>query len=174
MAESEGGANPRYQEFIVEFSRNSRRIYGYIRTLAPDLNDANEVYQNASLVLWNKFGDFATGGNFFSWACQIAMFEVRKMREAKSRAQVYSDDSLEALSDEYQRRDDNSGPRIEALHECLDRLGLKDRQLVDERYFRERKPTEIALGLGCSLASIYRALARIHHQLMICVDRKLS
>jgi DNA-directed RNA polymerase specialized sigma24 family protein len=80
MAETEGGAMPRYNEFIMEFTRNSRRIYGYIRTLAPDVNDANEVYQNASLVLWNKFESFSPGGNFFSWACQIAIFEIRSNR----------------------------------------------------------------------------------------------
>jgi RNA polymerase sigma-70 factor (ECF subfamily) len=174
MAESDGGASPRYNEFIREFTRNSRRIYGYIRTLAPDVNDANEVYQNASLVLWNKFEAFSPGGNFFSWACQIAMFEVRKLRETKNRARVFSEESLEWLSDEYQRRDDNSAPRVEALHECLDSLNPKDRALINERYYHERKPTDLAVDLKCSLASVYRALARIHHHLMICVERKLS
>jgi RNA polymerase sigma-70 factor (ECF subfamily) len=174
MAETEGGAMPRYNEFIMEFTKNSRRIYGYIRTLAPDLNDANEVYQNASLVLWNKFGDFSPGGNFFSWACQVAMYEVRKLRDAKSRTRVFSDDSLEALSLEFQRREDNSIPRLEALHDCLERLSPKDRTLIDERYYRERKPTDIAVELSCSLASVYRTLARIHHLLMICIERKLT
>ncbi|BBO31220.1 sigma-70 family RNA polymerase sigma factor [Lacipirellula parvula] len=165
---------PRYNEFIVEFSKNSRRVYGYIRTLAPNVNDANEVYQNVSLVLWNKFDEFLPGTNFFAWACQIAMFEVRKLRDAKARAKIFSDESLEALSAEFQSRDDNAAARIDALLECLDKLPAADRTLIDQRYFGDRKPPEIAQQIGRSLASVYRALARIHDLLLICVQRKVS
>ena len=165
---------PRYDEFIVEFSKNSRRVYGYIRTLAPDLHDANEVYQNVSLVLWNKFSTFTSGGNFFSWACTIAMFEVRKLRDSKQRARMFSDESLEKLSAEFQQRHDNSVQRMEALLECLDALSPEDRRLIDQRYFGDRKPMEIAKLVGRSLASVYRALARTHDLLMVCVERKLS
>lgn len=168
------GPAPRYNEFIVEFSKNSRRVYGYIRTLAPDVNDANEVYQNVSLVLWNKFDEFLPGSNFFSWSCQIAMFEVRKLRDAKSRSRMFSDESLDILSDEFQRRDDNSAARMDALMECLDKLPADDRTLIDQRYFSDRKPPEIAQQIGRSLASVYRALARIHDLLLICVQRKVS
>lgn len=164
---------PRYDEFIVEFSRNSRRVYGYIRTLVPDLNDANEVYQNVSLVLWNKFDEFKSGSNFFSWACQIAMYEVRKLRETKNRARMFSDEALDALSTEFQQREDNSRQRMEALMECLEKLRVDDRKLIDQRYFSDRKPQEIAEQIGRSLASVYRALARIHDLLMICVQRKV-
>jgi RNA polymerase sigma-70 factor (ECF subfamily) len=174
MPEDQPPTTPRYDEFIVEFTRNSRRIYGYIRTLAPDLNDANEVYQNVSLVLWNKFGDFSPSSNFFSWACQIALYEVRKLRDTKNRARMFSDESLDALSAEFQERDDNSHQRMEALMECLEKLPVDDRKLIDQRYFGDRKPPEIAQQIGRSLASVYRALSRIHDLLMTCVQRKLS
>jgi RNA polymerase sigma-70 factor, ECF subfamily len=174
MDQFDAGPAPRYNEFIVEFSKNSRRVYGYIRTLAPDINDANEVYQNVSLVLWNKFQEFIPGSNFFSWACQIALFEVRKLRDGKARAKMFSDESLDILSAEFQRRDDNSTARMDALLECLDKLPTDDRTLIDQRYFGDRKPPEIAEQIGRSLASVYRALARIHDLLMICVQRKVS
>lgn len=168
------GPDPRYNEFILEFTRNSRRLYGYIRTLTPVASDANDVFQSTSLVLWNKFDQFEAGSNFFSWACQIAMFEVRKCREKSQRSKTFSDEALEMLSAEFQRREDDPNARIDALLECLEALQPDDRVLIERRYYADCKPPEIATTIGRSLASVYRALARIHELLLTCVQRKTS
>ena len=60
------------EEFARLFSRNARRIYGFIMTLVFNHHDAEEVFQNTNVVLWNKFADFQPGSNFFAWASRIA------------------------------------------------------------------------------------------------------
>jgi RNA polymerase sigma-70 factor (ECF subfamily) len=45
-------------------------------TLVFSHQDAEEVFQNTSVVLWNKFGEFQPGSNFFAWASQVAYYEV--------------------------------------------------------------------------------------------------
>src|SRR5213595_1653739 len=42
------------EEFARLFSRNARRIYGLIMTLVFNHHDAEEVFQNTNVILWNK------------------------------------------------------------------------------------------------------------------------
>jgi RNA polymerase sigma-70 factor, ECF subfamily len=165
---------PRYDEFIAEFSKNSRRLYGYIRSLVPDVNDANEAYQNASLVMWKKFDEFSPGTNFFSWGCQVSLFQVRKLRDAKKRGRMFSDEAIDALDAEFKSRGDDSSLRVDALSDCIQKLDPQERALIEQRYFQERKPQELAVELSRSVASVYRALARIHARLMACVQKALA
>ena len=65
-------------EFIRLFLQNERRIYAFIVSLLPDLTDAEDVLQETSVVLWEKFDQFQPGTNFVSWACKIAHFKVLK------------------------------------------------------------------------------------------------
>ena len=53
---------------------------GFISTpsrYCPPL-DAEDVLQEANLVLWRKFDQYQEGTNFFAWACQIIRYEVLK------------------------------------------------------------------------------------------------
>ena len=169
-----GGEPPRYDEFIDEFSKNSRRLYGYIRSLVPDINDANDVYQSSSLVMWKKFAEFKTEGNFFAWGCRVALFEVRKLRDSRKRHHIFSDEALELLHVEISRRPDDAPRRHAALTSCIQKLNTKARWLIEQRYFHDRKPCDIAPEYGRSVATVYRALALVHSRLLSCIQRTLS
>src|SRR4249919_3427213 len=81
------------EEFARLFSRNARRIYGFIMTLVFNHHDAEEVFQNTNVVLWNKFADFQPGSNFFAWASKIAYYEVLSLMKQKRRSHTVSDES---------------------------------------------------------------------------------
>src|SRR5690348_5657938 len=80
------------EEFARMFSRNARRIYGFIMTLVFNHHDAEEVFQNTNVILWNKFAEFEPGTNFFAWASRIAYFEVLSLMKQKRRSQTMSDE----------------------------------------------------------------------------------
>src|SRR5918996_655950 len=107
------------EEFARLFSRNARRIYGFIMTLVFSHHDAEEVFQNTSVVLWNKFGEFQPGTNFFAWASRIAYFEVLSLMKQQRRSRTISDEALELLANEAAALADESSSRHEALEECL-------------------------------------------------------
>ena len=164
---------PAHDEFIAEFARHSRRLYGYIRTLVPCQSDAEDVYQSTSLVMWNKFAAFVPGSNFFAWGCQIALFEIRKLRETQRRRRLLSDEALELLQTEFMSRDDSSPQRLDALAECIDMLAPTSRWLIEQRYYRERTPQDLAADLKRSVSSIYRSIASAHCWLLACVRGKI-
>jgi RNA polymerase sigma-70 factor len=165
---------PDREEFARLFSRHARRIYGFIMTLVFSHHDAEEVFQNTSVVLWNKFGEFSPGSNFFAWASRIAYFEVLGHMKQQRRARVLSQEAFDSLADEALAMSDETGARQEALEECLSRLATTDRKLVEERYYFQRPPKQIAAMHSRSVDSVYRALSRIHNTLLRCVERNME
>ena len=73
--------------FLRVFLENERRLYAYILTLVANHADAEDVLQEASLVMWDKFDEEHPPDNFVAWACRIAYFKVldfSKKRRAQS------------------------------------------------------------------------------------------
>ena len=70
----------RKAEFTHYLAATQARLYGYIHSLIPDINDADDLYQQTALVLWNKFGEFDRGRDFFAWACGVARGGGRELR----------------------------------------------------------------------------------------------
>ena len=181
MAEIDSGSvparsktqDPSCDDFLALFSRHSRRIYGFIRTLVIDTNDASDVYQSTTAVLWQKFDTFIPGTSFFAWACQIAQREVLKYRHEKNRHRHFPEELVDLLAANFRSRADELADREQALVECLKRLKKDDFLLIEQRYFHSRRPREIAESQSCSVFSIYRALSRVHELLLRCVGRAL-
>lgn len=162
------------EEFARLFSRHARRIYGLIMTLVFSHHDAEEVFQNTSVVMWNKYGEFQPGSNFFAWASRIAYFEVLNHMKRQRRSRTLSDEALESLANEAVAMSDQTSARQAALEECLSRLTVADRELLQERYYLQRPPKQIASLHSRSVDSVYRALNRIHNVLLNCVQRSLA
>jgi RNA polymerase sigma-70 factor (ECF subfamily) len=162
------------EEFARLFSRHARRIYGFIMTLVFSHHDAEEVFQNTSVVLWNKFGEFLPESNFFAWASRIAYFEVLNLMKQKRRSRNLSGEALESLANEATAMSDQTSARQDALEDCLSRLATADRDLLQERYYFQRPPKQIASIQSRSVDSVYRALNRIHNVLLNCVERSLA
>ena len=161
-------------QFARLFSRNARRIYGFIMTLVFSHHDAEEVFQNTSVVLWNKFSEFQPGSNFFAWASRIAYYEVLTLMKQHRRSRSFSDESLELLASQAAALSEQSSSRQQALEDCLSRLTAADRDLLQERYYVQRPPKQIAALQSRSVDSVYRALSRIHNALLNCVQSNLA
>lgn len=161
-------------DFMGLFSRYSLRIYGFVRTLVPVYQDASDIFQNTSVVLWKKFDEYQPGTDFFAWACQIARYEVLAHYRRGQRYNLFTPDVLDALATEVASQGDVLDRRAEALGDCLEKLPAQDTRLIQERYFRGRKVEEIAGSVSRSVSSVYRSLSRVHDQLMRCIERKLT
>jgi RNA polymerase sigma-70 factor len=161
------------EEFLRLFSVHSQRIYEFILMLVIHRADADEVFQETCLVLWNKFDSYEATGSFYAWACKIAYLKILAMRRASRRLHLFSEEVLGILADKALTSANELGPRREALDECLERLSVADRELIEQRYYDRYTPKEIATARSRSVYSIYRALCRIHQRLFECVENRL-
>lgn len=161
-------------EFVRYLSRESSRIFGFILTLVVDRNDADDVFQETSVVLWRRFDEFELGSNFRAWACRIAQLQVMNFRRRHNRCLVLSDDAIQALASNALAVMDRDDRREIALTTCLEKLRPQDRQLIEQRYFRRHTTKEIADCQSRSIHSVYRALRRVHELLLRCVQQNLA
>src|ERR1700722_12412660 len=74
--------------FLSLFLQNQGRLHAYILTLLPNRADAADVFQEASLVMWDKFADAQPPDNFLAWGCRIAYFKVLDFYKKSQRSRL--------------------------------------------------------------------------------------
>jgi RNA polymerase sigma-70 factor (ECF subfamily) len=168
-------SSTRTAKFVPLLSANARRIYGYILTLLPNPADAEEVFQEVNILLWERFDEFEEDTNFGAWACRIAYYKaLHILRRRNLQPTSFSDSTLESLDAELLEMDDSLDAEYQALADCLAKLRESDRELITLRYGKEGSPHQLAERLNRPVKVIYRSLDRIRRALLECISRKLA
>jgi RNA polymerase sigma-70 factor, ECF subfamily len=170
----EPAASSPVERFCFLFEQHGQAIYGHVRSLVPNVVDADEVFQDTCAVLWEKFDQYRPETNFRAWAYRIAYYKALKLRDRKS-AQPYSfsPQFLDLVSEESIVAADVLDSQTEALRFCRDKLAEQDRELLDRFHSEGAKAKDIAHLAGKSVHSIYRAIRRIHDTLFECIRQAL-
>ena len=163
------------KRLMALMTRHQRQIFAYIYTLVPDRHDAEDLLQETSLVICEKFEEFRPGSDFVAWACQIAWWRIRYSRQKFARSKVIFDDELlakvaQTAGEMAQELDE----RHEALASCLKKLAPRDRELVLTRYEPGSGVAEAAQRSGRSMDAAYKALNRLRKLLHDCATHELS
>lgn len=166
---------PRAELFLRYFAEHHERLLAHIFGLLPREQDARDVFQKTSLVLWRKFDQFREDGDFLAWACGIAYFEVRNFYRMAGRDRLrFSDELLQTLSDERQQRSHQHDRRAGLLAECIKRLSPRERELIHEVYNVGNSVKELADQIGRAAQTIYNRLNLVRRKLLLCVERRLA
>jgi RNA polymerase sigma-70 factor (ECF subfamily) len=175
------GPQPQHPEkskrFLRLFLQNERRLYAYIFTLMPNRADAEDVLQEASLVMWDKFDDEHPPADFAAWGCRIAYFKVLDFCKKRQRSRVvFSQVMLERLSETAVEQAGalQLDERREALTVCIEKLRPRDRELLAHRFADGGSIQSAAALDGRSIDAVYKALAKIRQILFDCVTRTLA
>jgi RNA polymerase sigma-70 factor (ECF subfamily) len=161
--------------FAECFVHCQHRVFGYIVSLLPSRDDADEVFQQTSLILWRKWDEFDSQRDFVSWACGIAHFEALAfLRRADRKAISLSNETLELVAQTKIAGADLDVDRDAALRKCLEGLPDKQRSLIDECYGQEVKHRVVAERMGISPANLYMRLHRVRQLLLRCIERRLA
>ena len=165
----------RSKHLMLLMTQHQRRIFGYIYTLVPNRTDAEDILQETSLVVCEKFEQFKPGTDFAAWACQIAYWEVRRARQKFARAKVvFNQEVVDATSETAVELAPERSARHEALAKCLQKLHPRDRELLLTRYEPGSGVEAAAQRSGRTLEAAYKALARLRKLLHDCVSNQLS
>jgi RNA polymerase sigma-70 factor (ECF subfamily) len=141
-----------------------------------DLDDADDLFQQTSLVLWDKFEQFDRSKNFINWACGVARYEVLNFVRSRSRHRLYFSDELNLVLIEAQEslEHDHLDERRDALAGCMKKLRERDLELLETCYGRSVCIQEVARTWGRSTHSIHNSLRRIRRVLFECVRRTMA
>ncbi|MBN1588529.1 MAG: sigma-70 family RNA polymerase sigma factor [Pirellulales bacterium] len=163
---------PERSEFVRLWVQYGQRIYAHVLTLTSNDADADEIYQDVGMMLWEKFDQFTPGTNFLAWARQVALNKVRNFRRLKHRqAVLYSPEFFDAVDRVTANNAEALEAQRKALANCLGKLPERHQDLIRRRYQPGATPDTVASQTGRNVKAIYEALRRIHQVLFDCVRR---
>src|SRR5579862_676273 len=82
------------KHLMALMTRHQRQIFSYIYALVPNRYDAEDLLQETSVVICEKFHEFEEGTDFVAWGCQIAYWRIRYSRQKYARSKVVFDQQI--------------------------------------------------------------------------------
>lgn len=176
-----------YERFVQLFAQTRDSLFSHIFALLPNWTDAEDVFQQTSLVLWRKFGEFnaeagaAVGnvglaaGAFLAWARRIAYFEVCNFRRVANRDRLqFDDDLIGNLAEDRGNRSEPPSPKRDYLMDCIAKLTADQRTLLLQAYDDATTIQQLAEEIGRAPQTVYNRLNQIRRTLFKCVETAMQ
>lgn len=163
-------------DFMRLLMRNEPALRAYSRSMLPDWHTVDEVIQEASITLWEKFGQLRNEEGFLPWAKVIVRFKCLSAVSKKRRDRhVFSDGVLELLAEEAAALDAEQHEAAQcALRKCLENFSQPHQELLLAPYSGEGRVKTIAEESGKSANALYKLLGRLRDKLSDCVHSNLK
>ncbi|HIG31815.1 MAG TPA: sigma-70 family RNA polymerase sigma factor [Verrucomicrobiales bacterium] len=164
----------RTEEFICLLARYERQVSTYVMVMVPHVADAEDIIQEAKLVMWRHFSKFKAGTSFLAWARKIAFHQVLAFRKRKQRDRLqFSEEFLTVIAEEAENASDYLEKRRRTLTDCIEKLQGQHREIIQLRYHQGLGVEAIADRVDRTEGALYRVLSRIRQMLHSCVSRQL-
>lgn len=151
------------------------RLFAYIWTIVHDVQLAEDVFQELSILAVKKCGEVEDRPRLILWLRRAARLQALAMCRQRSRSPVILDEAVLDQLDSYwtERDTDSAGKEMNALRECVGQLTAKNLHILSLKHVDGKKAPEIAEILGRSVEVVYTMVARIHKSLRECVQARL-
>jgi RNA polymerase sigma-70 factor (ECF subfamily) len=160
--------------FLELLAMHEAQLLGFLCAIVRNFQDAEDIFQQSVLTMWQKFGEFTPGSNFVGWGCRIGRNHAMNLMSGK-REVALSDDIVELLAvDQADEEPELRHARRRALATCIEKLSAKDRELVRAAYANRATVKTIADQFGRSVGGVYNSLSRIRTALFRCIQSKVS
>ena len=163
------------EDFGALYSQCHLDLLRYVMTLLPNRSQAEDVVQETARALWKKSDEYDPSQPFWPWAKKFAYFEVLRHRKKHAvRSRYFSEALIETLAEERDLSEPILEEKRRVLAGCMERLNAKSRDLVMQRYGREKTLDQLAREQGKSANSLYMMMHRIRKQLTECVIKTME
>lgn len=168
-------ATCREDEFVRLLSEHRHVLFNYIFCVVQTLPDAEDVFQQTTLSMWNNFQRFQPDSDFQAWAIHFARFRALNFIRSKRRQRVFfSDKLIDQLAENALEAPYVQEARLRALSACREKLSAKDRTLLEFCYGRCGTIREAAAELDRPLGAVYESLWRVRRALYACIRQTLA
>jgi RNA polymerase sigma-70 factor (ECF subfamily) len=170
-----------YQQIAAQFLADRHRLMAFICGLLRDAQASEDVFQEVWLKLSGELEKGVVIQNPPAWCRKVARNLILMHWRSQKGAKVIVDstlieflDSVEQAFTENEAVNETGPERRRALGECLSALPEKSRHLIALKYEQELPLKDIATKVGQSCDSVIKALVRLRHALVTCVEKKLK
>ncbi len=162
--------------YIKQFLRFEADFMGYLMAMTQDFDAAEEVFQNAAVVVMEK----AAGQeirDFRAWAKEVVRRQALVHLRKQGRSRPMDPHLIEQITQSFmedassnQRRKDE----LSALQQCIEKLRADHRNMVAMRYEQRQSFARIAAAVGRTAAAVQRTISRTRQALHDCVQGELT
>lgn len=176
---SESSDNGRFWgegDFMRLLMKHEPALRAYSRSMLPGWDMVDEVIQEASLTLWEKFDQLRHEEGFLPWAKVVVRFKclsaISKVRRDRL---VLSDKVIELLANEAETLEaEEQAMNLKALRTCMASFSPPHQELLLAPYTSGGQVKQLAEKSGRSANALYKLLGRLRDKLSDCVHRNLA
>lgn len=164
---------------IRQFLQYRDSILAFIYALTGNHEASEEVFQEVGLAITQESHQGRQVDNFLAWAREVARRRVLayyRVHGQKKRMLPLTEGLTEAVEQgfrENERFQEEAQVRFKFLHQCLEQLTGRNRQVIEQKYRKGQSIAAIAEMLSWKPESVKVALSRARKQLSECVQKKL-
>lgn len=169
------------EAFMKEALRYQSALVAYAYARLRDYHLADDVVQDALIVLMDKWSTFTPGSSVFAFARQVVQYKVLEAHRRRTTHELPMEEAqLAAVVDRTLAEgiDEETASRqnelVHALTDCLGRLNRKALALLDGFYRDSKSYAELSVQHAQSLEAVKKALYRYRRILQDCAERRRS
>jgi len=146
----------KHYAFNLLMRQYQRRMYGFVRRMVTDHDEAQDVLQNTFLKAWTGLDNFRGDSQLYSWLYRIAHNEcLNHLRKMKRGLFVSNESVMEQLTTTLDSSEHFSGDLIQQkLQRAVMRLPEKQRAVFTMKYFESMKYEMMSEVTGTSVGAL--------------------
>src|SRR4051812_13256632 len=131
--------------FLKHFLPAQRALRAYLHAATRDVNETDDLLQEVSNVLWEKFSHYDETRPFAAWAMGIARLQILKWRQTKARSRkLLSEKAMTDLAEAAARAAEEPDRRPALLEGCMQGLQGRAKRVMEMKYGSDLPIKEIA------------------------------
>jgi RNA polymerase sigma-70 factor, ECF subfamily len=164
-------------EIVKGAFQHREALLSYAFALLRDWVKAEDVVQDAFIVVMNKWSEFRAGTSLFLWVRQIVHFKALEAARARKMSPV-EEELLSRVAASMQRGLDEQIANLQrlrrqALQRCMSHLDAKSAGLLSGFYTQSMSCENLAQLQHRSVNAVRLSLSRLRKQLHDCVLRQM-
>ena len=142
--------------FNLLVRKYQQKVYGHIRKMVVDHDDANDLTQETFIKVWNNLEGFRADSQLFTWIYRIASNEcLGFLNKKRRRFFLPIGDVTAELTGKLDAGAHITGDEIQLkLQKAILKLPDKQRLVFNMKYFDELKYEEMSAILGTSVGAL--------------------
>jgi len=163
-----------HSRFLQLQMAHERALFSYLVAAVQDYQEAEDLLQEITLVLWKKFDHYRPSVSYAAWAFGVARTELAcYFRDRGRRGNLLSLEVLQRIEKAWVEEEERLEGERRALAACVEKLSEDHRQLFSFRYDKGFSLETLARKLGQTASAINMKLVRIRKALLDCTGRAL-